>query len=371
MLKQNLEEKVLQNDLNKRISQAKGRLLVEFPYFGSLATKLALRVNDDRESFCSDGVVLEYREEYLRGLGVDELEFVLANGAMHAALAYETRKKNRSDWLWQMASDIAINDMLVQNNMTLPDGARYEKRFEGMYAEEIYAELKSELLHQEESSLQEQPRDDSQESILEEQLFAHAASELLKQHFKEGDTPQSIERFFELTYLSKVDWREELKNALDPFFKDDYVMLPPSKKLLSMGIYLPSTTSHTVRLVIAIDSSGSVDSSLLNTFLSEVDFLMELSHSYCIDLLVCDDTIHSHTRFVTGESLEVQLQGYGATDFRAVFEYIENELEDVRLLLYFSDLQGVFPSQQPPYPVKWITPKEGSVPFGEVIILED
>jgi predicted metal-dependent peptidase len=69
--------------------------------------------------------------------------------------------------------------------------------------------------------------------------------------------------------------------------------------------------------------------------------------------------------------LETDIKGGGATDFRAVFEFVERELEDTKLLLYFSDLDGIFPKNEPNYAVKWVSPKEANVPFGEVIVLRD
>jgi predicted metal-dependent peptidase len=69
--------------------------------------------------------------------------------------------------------------------------------------------------------------------------------------------------------------------------------------------------------------------------------------------------------------LEAEIKGGGATDFRPVFEFVEHELEDVKLLIYFSDLEGIFAKEEPNYVVKWVSPKEADVPFGEVIVLRD
>ena len=372
---------------DEKISQAKAKLLVNYPYFGTLASKLELLVNDDLESFKSDGKKLEYREAYLDELETQEIEFVLANGAMHQVLSHENRKNNRSGWLWQMATDMAINDMLVENGLQLPYGAQYRERFKGMYAEEIYAELKADILREDEdleyeadsaddveqnenSEPKEQPSPEQfQEEFLQEQLLAEEAISLLESQMQKGEAPVSIERFFEIEGFGKVDWRSELREALEAYFRDDFVMMPPSKKLLYEGIYLPSSISQTFRLAIAIDSSGSVDEVLLNAFLSEVNFLMQQIQNYSIDILVCDDKIHSHTTFLSGEALDVGLKGGGGTDFRPVFEFIEKELDDVKLLLYFTDLQGVFPKEAPSYAVKWVIPKELESPFGTVICL--
>ena len=376
---------------NKKISQAKAKLLLSQPYFGTLATKLELVINDDIEAFKSNGVRLEINSDYLEGLELSEVEFVLANGAMHASLAHEQRRGKRSGWLWQMATDMAINDMLVQNGLDMPYGAQYRKRFSGMYAEEIYAELKDDILRddedleyeaddgddvepQESESKQEQPeqtQEEIEEEILQEQLLAEEAISALEAKMQSGEAPQSIERFFEVERFGKIDWRDELRLALDSFFRDDYVMMPPSKKLLYQGIYLPSNISQTFRLVIAVDSSGSVDEPLLNEFMSEVNFLMSLVPNYEIELLVCDDTVHTHKTFYSGEQLDVTLKGGGGTDFRPVFEFVQKNFDDVKLLLYFTDMEGIFPKEAPNYTVKWVSTKESEAPFGEVLLLKD
>ena len=369
-------------NIEKKISQAKAKLLVQYPYFGTLASKLELVCNDDIEAFKSNGTKLEYSTMFIEDAEIGEIEFALANGAMHKSLLHENRKNGRSGWLWQMATDMAINDMLVANGLELPFGAQYRKRFEGMYAEEIYAELKDDMLRDDEGLEYEaddiedvqnsdapQSQEKLQEEILQEQLLAEEAIALLESEFKKGDAPSQIERFFTLDFLSKVDWRDELKSAIDRHFRDDYTLLPPSKKFLSQGIYLPSTQSQTFRLVVAVDSSGSIDDKLLALFMSEVNFLMSFISHYEIELLICDDKIQSHQTFYSGDTLECSVIGGGATDFRPVFEFIKREFDDVKLLLYFTDLEGFFPDKEPSYEVKWVVQKEREVPFGELIVL--
>ena len=379
-----------------KISQAKAKLLVDYPYFGTLASKLELILNDDIQAFKGDGKKLEYSNDFLENASISELEFVLANGAMHQSLAHENRKNGRSGWLWQMATDMAINDMLVENGLDKPNEAQYRVRFQGMYAEEIYAELKADILREDDNleyeaddagdvntdnsskdkketdlnKLEEfRTEEELQEEILKEQLLAEEAISLLALEFQKGEAPSHIDRFFKLDFFGKIDWRDELKAALDRYFRDDYILIPPNKKFLSQGIYLPSTISQTFRLVIAIDSSGSVDEALLSQFLSEVNFLMSLVYHYQIELIVCDEKIHSHKTFYSGESLEVDIKGGSGTSFRPVFEFVESAFDDVKLLLYFTDLEGKFPLDEPNYSVKWVSPKEKEIPFGEIILI--
>jgi predicted metal-dependent peptidase len=121
--------------------------------------------------------------------------------------------------------------------------------------------------------------------------------------------------------------------------------------------------------VIVIDSSGSVDEELLNTFLGEVNFLMSLISNYQIELLVCDDKVHSHKTFYSGESLDVSLKGGGGTSFKPAFTFVEENFDDVKLLLYFTDLDGKFPSEVPNYDVKWVSSQIKKIPFGSIIEL--
>lgn len=365
--------------IQQKISQAKAKLLVDYPLFGTIASRLELIQNDDIQSFKSNGIKLEYNSDFLEKLKPSQMEFVFANGAMHASLAHEARKNGRSGWLWQLATDYAINDMLVENNLERPDEAHYSKRFSGLYAEEIYAQLKDDILRDEleyeadnfDDVNDAKNQNSPQEELQDEQLFDEFAKATLSAEMKSGEVPSSIGRFFKITNNGKINWRDELKAALERFHKDDYTLLPPSKKFLHLGIYLPSCISQRFKLVVAVDSSGSVDEKLINEFLSELNFLMNTIQNFQIELLVCDDKIQSHKTFYSGDILEAELSGGGATDFRAIFEFVERELEDTKLLLYFTDLDGIFPKNEPNYEVKWIAPKERDVPFGEVIVLRD
>ncbi len=388
--------------LKQKISEAKARLLVDYPYFGTLASKLELRQNDNIQAYLSDGVRFEYNDEYLLDLSSEELAFALSNGAMHAALAYENRQKGRMSWLWQLATDHAINAMLAANGLEPPMAIDLDPRFEGMYAEEIYAILKDEIKNEEfdddesnETGFNEENRrkqeqmknaegdhdpdkkretmevENVEQKIAEEEMFEQFANEALEKIADQGDLPLDIERFFTITDNSRIDWRKELYNAIDRHYRDNYRMMPPSKKLLYSGIYLPSLYSDTLRLTIAIDSSGSVDEQLLSLFMSEVEAILIHFPSYVIDIIVCDARIQNYRQFLSGEALEIEIKGGGGTDFRPVFDLIEERLDAPSLLLYFSDTKGTFPDAEPMYEVMWISGEESDVPFGRVLVVEE
>jgi predicted metal-dependent peptidase len=351
-------------------SPLKAKLLLDYPFFGTIASGMETVPNDNIESFATRENTIEYREAYIEPLSSDERLFVLCNGALHEALSHTLRRGNRSPWLWAMACDYAINALLIDNGFTSPPKITYDKRFGNLSTEEIYAELSLEFLDQEQN---DRDSDDRRDGESADEKLSRAQRERRIHEAMEKDDPlsEAFVRQFGLQPKSRIDWRSELRDCIGGYYISDYTLIPPSKKLLYEGIYLPGSSSRHLELSIAIDSSGSVDEVLLSNFIAEVESIMETFGSYTIDLLVCDDRIRSHTRFENGESIEYILNGGGGTDFRAVFELIESWMQRPKVLLYFTDLDGKFPPYEPPYEVLWITPIGAEVPFGRVIVLKD
>ena len=200
------------NLLNQqKLENAKTKLMLENPYFGSLVTSIELRVNNNIASINPLGDVLEYNEEYLEVLSVNEVSTILANGAMHQALFHSERGEGKVSSVWRLASDYAINDLLVENGFMLPPMANYSSRFEKLYAEQIYTTLLGELDLSENDN---EPTDEYRSEEIEEQeipeeLLTQEEYELLLEQLtikleKHGDLPKGIERFIERKGQSKI-----------------------------------------------------------------------------------------------------------------------------------------------------------------------
>ncbi len=366
---------------NEKITKAKTKLMLENPYFGSLVTSIELRVNNNIASFRPLGDVLEYNDEYLEVLDINEVSTILANAAMHQALFHSTRGKDKVSSVWNLASDYAINDLLVDNGFMLPPMANYASRFKMLYAEQIYQILLNELdlqdndetLDEQEKQSEEMEEQDLHEDAFEE-LLAQEEYELLLEQLnvkleKHGDLPKGIERFIESKKEPQISWRDELYRYVNAHAKSDYRMFPPSKKHLYRGIALPSIYGEELKIVVAIDTSASIDDELLKTFLAELYEIMQIFTHYVIELIECDATIQNIQRLTPQEPLEPMLKGGGGTDFRPVFEYVENMNEDFKFLIYFTDGKGTFPKYEPLIDVLWVVNERCDVPFGEVLEL--
>ena len=396
----------------EKIEKAKARLMLDHPYFGTVASSLKLEKNNELLTFSSDGEMMRYNSEYIDKLNVSEVEFMMANGAMHAVLKHQHRASGRTNWLWQTATDYVVNGMLVKNGMQPPVYANYESKFDGMYAEEVFDLLRAEMnsdeeqasaeeqteqidevddVHAENLTVQkdltssedaEEKEHDSSSDEKEERASTpdiESLSEEMKEHFeqifqklnRQGNLPQDLKFVVPEYFSHKVDWRELLYGYIASYAKSTYSFVPPNMKYLYRGIYLPSLSSDLLRIIVAIDTSGSVDETLLADFLGEINSIMQSYPNYEIDVITADAKVQSHKVFLPGESLDYEVSGGGGTDFRPVFEYIDQQINYPTLLLYFTDGQGTFPENEPSYDVMWVMPEELEVPFGEVMILEN
>ena len=127
--------------------------------------------------------------------------------------------------------------------------------------------------------------------------------------------------------------------------------------------------SHRVEtLVIAIDTSGSCSLPVVERFLSEIEgILMHREYFFSrmnVHIFQCDariqscEAIHSldeWRRYVS----HLSIKGRGGTDFRPVFEQVaelraQGKLKNLKGLLYFTDGDGAYPQQKPPWETAFV-----------------
>ncbi len=367
--------------IEKKLEIAKSRLMIEHPYFGTLASALKFEKNENIEAFMCEGDTYLYNDDYLESLSQDEISFTLANAAMHQALYHDKRQSKRMGWMWHLATDYAINAILVENGLALPERINYDSRFEGQYAEEIYETLRSEIMDDEvrEEEGEDAESEDSEEKQSEkiskdEKLEAEEAYERFLEQVnqklqKQGDLPKGLERIVDLKHGSSISWRDELYRYVNAHAKSDYRFFPPNMKYLYLGFALPAIYGEHLSITVAIDTSASVDKVLLEQFLAELAEIMQIFPNYEIELIECDAKIQHISTLYPTEPLTATLKGGGGTDFRPVFDYLEDKIVDRKFLIYFTDGMGKFPAYLPHIDTLWVMPEAVAVPFGETIVL--
>lgn len=117
--------------------------------------------------------------------------------------------------------------------------------------------------------------------------------------------------------------------------------------------------------VIALDTSASCRGPVLQGFLRKTYSILKGTEHFFqkinVHIIQCDSEIRSDVKITCEEDFDAfikkeKLKGFGSTDFRPVFDYVDNllaegEFENLKGLIYFTDGYGVYPQRMPDYDV--------------------
>lgn len=144
------------------------------------------------------------------------------------------------------------------------------------------------------------------------------------------------------------------------------------RRFLHAGLYLENLEQDTVRLHVAIDTSGSVDDDTLLGIGAELTGILGIYPHLQCDLYFCDTEVHGP--FALRADMPIpKARGGGGTDFRPFFLALEeNQFQrPVDAAIYFTDGMGPFPDHAPAFPLLWVAVPgaEGNehFPFGAIL----
>lgn len=159
-------------------------------------------------------------------------------------------------------------------------------------------------------------------------------------------------------------FKEDIKLNDDEF---DYIYYTYGMKLYqNMPIIEPLEYKEDKKIdefVIAIDTSASVQGDIVKLFISHTFQILQAKNNFFkkfhLYIIQCDCDIQNITLISNQQELDTYmnqliLNGFGGTDFRPVFQLIDKkqkqgELQNLKGMLYFTDGDGIYPYQQPPY----------------------
>lgn len=131
--------------------------------------------------------------------------------------------------------------------------------------------------------------------------------------------------------------------------------------------------SHKIRdFVIAIDTSASCRGATVRAFLQKTYNIMQESENFFskinVHIIQCDSQVQQDVKITERAEFDAflrngKLTGFGSTDFRPVFEYVDElllsgEFEDLKGLLYFTDGYGIYPETMPAYEAAFVFLRE-------------
>jgi len=367
-----------------QLSKARAGLVLDHPFFGSLALRLELVEdpgNPNNPTAMTNGKVIRYNPEYVERLSLEETKGLVCHEIMHCANQHHIRRDNRKKGQWNIACDYAINPLIEGCGMTLPGHPLKDPQFSDMSAEQIHAKLPVDDGEGDDpggcGGVEDAPgKDDSPPSADEKeqagQEWKVAMAQAATQAKAIGDLPGMLERLVAELLEPVLDWRELLRRFVDTNARNDYQWFPPNRRYIHAGLILPSLRSQELKnVVMAMDTSGSISDDDLAAFESEVRAIIQ-DYRANTKVIYCDMEVQNVEEFDADSPVELHPKGGGGTDFCPPFKHIEESGEYPVCMIYQTDgCCESFP-EDPPYPVLWVLTRKNerfNPPFGEVVNL--
>lgn len=371
-------------DARKRLIQARATLVLEQPFFGVLALRLAVVEDPSCDTAWTDGVRIGYNPKFVDTLTQPELVGLVAHEVMHVANGHVWRRDGREPVRWNYAADYAINTIIRDAKLTLPQGALLDQRFNGKSAEWIFARLPEMPPKGGKGAGQGAARpgagghdvrdapSDAAEHGSTEADWQQAVQQAALAAKAVGKLPASLDRFAQQAAQPRVDWRSVLHRFVQQIAQDDYAWTRPNKRYVASGLYLPALRSETLGpIAIAIDTSGSIDQVTLDQFAAEVNAVISETRPVRTHVFYADAKVHRVDTFESGESIILSPVGGGGTAFAPALDAAEELDEPPVALIYLTDLYGSHRDEAPDFPVLWASTGAKEAPYGEVISLAE
>lgn len=309
-----------------------------------------------------------------------------------------TDKMNRV--YWDLATDIAVehtivdmglhltelpSDDLLQNRLAL-----LRKQAGGLTAEKLYRHFRIEepsekavqewhrLCHYDEHIYWDR-REELELSQAEWRRISERIKADLKSFSRDRNNAESIEQNLKEATRERYDYTDFLRKFMvmgetvqvndDEFDYIYYTYGLQTYGNLPLVEPLEYKDSNKIRdFVIALDTSASCRGEIVQAFLQKTYNILQNGENFFtkinVHILQCDSEVRQDTKITGREAFDDflahgKLTGFGSTDFRPVFDYVEKlrekqEFDNLKGLLYFTDGYGIYPERMPDYDVAFV-----------------
>lgn len=367
-------------EAKRKLMQAKVNLIMDQPFFGSLVLRLPLVEDPTAKTMWTNSRVIGYNPNAVEKWTVQEIQGVLCHEVLHVTNGHCWRRGRRDPEKWNIAADYAINPIIIESKMRLPESALDDPIFYGKSAEEIYAALPDPPPNSGGSADNQsgsaggcgEVRDDpGEDSVQAQGDWDLAVRQAATQAKARGKLPESLERAVEEFLRPKIDWKAILRRFVQQSARNDYSWALPNRRYIAQGLYLPALRSEQMPpIVVVVDTSGSIGEKQLSSFSSEIASIMSEARPEPTHVLYSDAKVHRCDEFGPYDPIELKPIGGGGTDFRPAFEWVDEHGVEPACMIYLTDLCGSFPEHPAEYPVLWVSTTKDQAPFGETVFLD-
>jgi predicted metal-dependent peptidase len=358
-------------------------------------------------------IYLYYAPEFLDELTVDELVSIMEHEVLHLVMEHVFRCKHRQKEMWNVAADIAINQMidnlpakkknpktgqiegpLSHKDYNLPENKPAEFYYNALMKDAKLVKIAIGMANGTAGGKgQEQlpgggkvidnhdnwnkGNGNKGPSELEKEIVRQAVAEAYEECQKrQGHLPGGLEQAIkEWMKKPEIPWQILLRQFVGRLIKAGHKSSWRRTSRRLGDIARGKVPTRTVKIGLAIDTSGSISTNDFNEFMGEIKGIQS-SYKSDITVMECDAAVQKTYTLKPYSKVDTKFKGRGGTDFSPVFEEIDKKKQlTPELLVFFTDLYGSFPKTAPRYPVLWVLCTSSGrdmqkPPFGKVLQLK-
>ena len=374
------------------IDSIKRRLLVKYPFFGSVVANSNFIAEPAIETAGTDGTTIYYNPNFIESITNEEQTFVFAHEICHIAFNHIFRSEGKDKELWNIATDSIINAFLkqdglpmVEGGVDIPDAINYD-------AEEMYKKLLEEKKQQKQQDVGHDTHSMWDNAIKKKRQEQQSQSQQLDEKQNEEQEKKRNEEIKKLTELGEkeafkqnkiarkkqleelrealaskshghgsitnserrnitdigmseplIDWRRLLKEAVK--YDVDWSYRNAGIEDGVVTAYLEEMPRPETEIVL--DTSGSINETLLRNFLRECKNILQTSK---VKVGCFDTQFYGFAEIKDVSDIDnLKFYGGGGTDFDAAVNAFTRRVENK---IIFTDGYANMPST--PIDAIWI-----------------
>ena len=392
----------------KVLSLARDSIVVRYRFFDKALAAVKLVEDETATAYISGAGTLTYNPARLLSDYKDDANFatrLLLHVIFHSIFMHHQRTDTANRDYWDIACDIAVENAVLslgEEYSRLSDTqvqivlSKLNKWVPKLTAEYLYREFMVGGISSDSAKEYERlfsmdvhfhPDGGEREEIVIsqadwEKISRRVAAELrsFSKDIKGKDTilmnlKEGTRRKYDYDDILKrfAVMSEEIRVSPDEFDYIYYTYGLSQYKNMPLIEPLEYTDEKKIReFVIAVDTSASVRGKMVEGFLAKTyDLLgssLSFSESMNVHVIQCDsditsDVIITDRNMIKDIAENLQVKGFGATDFRPVFAYVGDmlarwEFKNLKGLIYFTDGYGIYPENPPGYDCMFVFDRE-------------
>lgn len=119
-----------------------------------------------------------------------------------------------------------------------------------------------------------------------------------------GELPAELAGLVEFFSEGRINYMQLLRRYLGRCSGGEAAWLPPARRFVWQKQYLPSRRNPKLEIVVAVDTSGSINKEDFQQFFGEIFTIVQSFPNYQLTVIQCDAAVQSVYRFSREKPLQ-------------------------------------------------------------------